>query len=178
VASKPRRHRWRGFVASRRALRISGPSTEHRRKRPENGRSGRHYNECGPTKGSSGDRRRGGAGGDLTACPVGRGHLRSDQRGSPDHRQLHPVGAGHRGPGPWCRGHSPARAPIGGGHGGRRRAGLVIPFARHSFDPVSPPANAVLAAVIIVAAAIPILLAGSGRRRHGARTANNDSTCN
>jgi hypothetical protein len=35
----------------------------------------------------------------------------------------------------------------------------VIPFARHFFDPVSPPANAVLTAVIIVAAAIPILLA-------------------
>ncbi len=35
----------------------------------------------------------------------------------------------------------------------------VIPFARHFFDLESPPAKAVLAAVVIVAAAIPILLA-------------------
>ena len=35
----------------------------------------------------------------------------------------------------------------------------VIPFARHFFDLVSPPANAVLATVVIVAGAIPILLA-------------------
>jgi cation-transporting ATPase E len=34
----------------------------------------------------------------------------------------------------------------------------VIPFARHFFDLVSPPADAVLATVVIVAVAIPILL--------------------